>query len=159
MTAVLVTGMSGTGKSSVLQELSRRGFRVVDTDTDEWCEWTTAADGSPDWVWREDRMAALLAEPSDGALFVAGCKTNQGAFYDRFDEVVLLHAPIDMLKTRIATRDTNDYGKTAEQLTEILSFVETVEPLLAKTSTAEIDTSGALVDVADELVRLADRHR
>ena len=32
MSKILVTGMSGTGKSSALAELDRRGYRVVDTD-------------------------------------------------------------------------------------------------------------------------------
>jgi dephospho-CoA kinase len=32
MRRILVTGMSGTGKSSALAELGRLGFRVVDTD-------------------------------------------------------------------------------------------------------------------------------
>jgi ATP-dependent phosphoenolpyruvate carboxykinase len=36
--AVLVTGMSGTGKSSALAELARRGHRVVDTDYGGWTE-------------------------------------------------------------------------------------------------------------------------
>ena len=36
MTVVLVTGMSGTGKSAALAELARRGHRVVDTDYDGW---------------------------------------------------------------------------------------------------------------------------
>jgi dephospho-CoA kinase len=35
MTRVSVIGMSGTGKSSVLAEHSRRGYRVVDTDEHE----------------------------------------------------------------------------------------------------------------------------
>ena len=38
VSAVLVTGMSATGKSSVLAELARRGHRVVDTDYGEWIE-------------------------------------------------------------------------------------------------------------------------
>ena len=33
---MLVTGMSGTGKSTVLAELGRRGHRVVDTDAPGW---------------------------------------------------------------------------------------------------------------------------
>ncbi|MDX6420861.1 MAG: hypothetical protein QOG28_5481, partial [Trebonia sp.] len=57
MPKVLVTGMSGTGKSAALQELGERGHRVVDTDTDQWSHWVTSPDGSPDWIWREDAIA------------------------------------------------------------------------------------------------------
>lgn len=109
---VLVTGMSGTGKSTVLSVLGERGHRVVDTDTDEWCRWVTLPDGSADWIWREDAMATLLdGHISTGALFVAGCKTNQGAFYPRFEHVVLLSAPAEVILARIATRATNPYGQ------------------------------------------------
>jgi hypothetical protein len=38
VTVILVTGMSGTGKSSVLHWLERRGYRVVDTDVGNWIE-------------------------------------------------------------------------------------------------------------------------
>ena len=41
MTKVLITGMSGTGKSTVLRELGKRGHRVVDTDSDDWSHWAT----------------------------------------------------------------------------------------------------------------------
>jgi len=41
---VLVTGMSGTGKSTVLAELARRGFQVVETDDAPWSE-SSEADG------------------------------------------------------------------------------------------------------------------
>jgi adenylate kinase family enzyme len=38
MTTVLVTGRSGTGKSTALAELARRGHRVVDTDYGDWID-------------------------------------------------------------------------------------------------------------------------
>jgi shikimate kinase len=152
MTKVLITGMSGTGKSSVLRELGRRGHRVVDTDTDEWSEWVVLADGSRDWIWREDAIADLL---SDGALFVAGCKSNQGKFYPSFDHIVLLSAPIDVLLTRIAARTDNPYGKSPAEQAEIRSYVETVEPLLRATATTELDATAPLDTVADQLERLS----
>jgi hypothetical protein len=83
VTVVLVTGMSGTGKSSALAELAHRGYRVVDTDYGDWIE-----QGS-ERLWREDRIDALLSEHDDGLLFVSGCVPNQGKFYPRFDAVVL----------------------------------------------------------------------
>jgi predicted ATPase len=42
MKRVLITGMSGTGKSSVIQELAARGYRAHDLDTPEWSEWIDA---------------------------------------------------------------------------------------------------------------------
>lgn len=45
MAVVLVTGMSGTGKSTALAELERRGYDVVETDGDEWSEWFEGPDG------------------------------------------------------------------------------------------------------------------
>ena len=111
MPKVLVTGMSGTGKSAVLQALGERGHRVVDTDTGQWSHWVTSPDGSPDWVWREDAITALLATRRHGHLFVAGCKTNQGKFYPQFDHIALLSVPADVLLARIAARTGNLYGK------------------------------------------------
>jgi dephospho-CoA kinase len=36
MPKVLITGMSGTGKSTALHVLHERGHRTVDTDTEQW---------------------------------------------------------------------------------------------------------------------------
>ncbi|MCI4509604.1 AAA family ATPase, partial [Escherichia coli] len=133
--SVLVTGMSGTGKSTALGELGRRGYRVVDTDSPDWSEWIPAAD---EWLWREDRMAQLLASEEDDVLYVSGCMSNQGKFYDRFDAVVLLSAPLDVILERVANRTTNDYGKGPRELDLIRFHLETVEPLLRATSTHEL---------------------
>ena len=67
-----MTGMSGTGKSTALVELARRGFRVVDTDEPGWNVWR---DGER--VWREDRMSELLAIDAPRTLFArAVCRTR-----------------------------------------------------------------------------------
>jgi dephospho-CoA kinase len=155
VTAVLVTGMSGTGKSAALVELARRGHRVVDTDSNEWCEWVVDDDGAPDWVWREDRIAALLAGDTEGVLFVAGCKTNQGRFYDDFDAVVVLVAPAEVLLERIAGRDTNDYGKRAVERALVLRHLAEVEPRLVASANDVVDATMPLAAVADTLEAIA----
>jgi dephospho-CoA kinase len=154
--SVLVTGMSGTGKSTALDELGRRGFRVVDTDSPAWSEWIPAAD---EWLWREDRMAELLASTEADVLYVSGCMSNQGNFYDRFDAVVLLSAPLDVILERVANRTTNDYGKGIGELDLIRFHLETVEPLLRATSTHEIDASKPLDDVVEALVAIGQSAR
>ena len=58
MRRVLVTGMSGVGKSTALAELAKRGFQVVETDNAPWSEWSDAEGG---YVWREELISELLS--------------------------------------------------------------------------------------------------
>jgi shikimate kinase len=144
MARILVTGMSGTGKSTVLAELARRGHLTVDTDYDDWV--------LPDGHWDEPRMAGLLARHVD--LVVQGTVENQGHFYDRFDHVVLLSAPLDVLIERVRARTNNPYGSTAEQQAEIAGYLETVEPLLRRGATLELDARSSVADLADAIEAL-----
>ena len=148
---VLVTGMSGTGKSSVLRVLADRGHRVVDTDTEEWSEWVD--DG---WNWRENAIDALLEGHQQGHLFLAGCHTNQGRFYDRLDGIVLLSAPAEVLVERIETRPDNPYGKSDEERALVLRHLAEIEPRLRATATAELDATAPLAEVADRLEAIAE---
>jgi AAA domain-containing protein len=143
--------MSGTGKSSALVQLGARGFRVVDTDSPEWSRWEPSTD---EWLWREDRMAELLAAEDERPLYVSGCMSNQGRFYDRFDAVVLLSAPVDVIVDRIESRTTNDYGKSPQERALVLEHVDTVEPLLRATCTHELDASRPLAEVVDALAAI-----
>lgn len=92
MKRVLITGMSGTGKSSVVAELTELGYTAVDTD-EGWCE--PRPDGRQ-W-WREDAIQALLATEDSDVLFVAGCEENQVKFHSQFDHIILLSAPAKVL--------------------------------------------------------------
>ena len=111
MSRVLLTGMPGAGKSSALAELDRRGYRVVDTDDSGWCEYQPYAPrpsmrciagsgtGSRD-AWRGSWTPMMVAR-----LFVAGRVANQSTFYDRFDAVVLLSAPVACAPRPRSTED------------------------------------------------------
>lgn len=151
---VLVTGMSGNGKSSALEALGGRGHRVVETDDPGWWEERPDGDGV-DRFWREDAVAALLAEEDPRTLFVSGCVPNQGAFYDRFDAVVLLSAPAEVVLDRVARRTEHDFGKRPGEREKILRDLAEVEPLLRRGATHEIDTRLPLAEVVDRLDAIA----
>ena len=150
MRRVLLTGMSGTGKSSVIYALSALGLKAVDTD-DGWCE--PLPDGRQ--RWREDAIGELLDTEDSDVLFVAGCEENQVRFHPRFDLIILLSAPAGVLTGRLASRTTNSFGRAPGELERVLDDLQAVEPLLREAATHEIQTTVPLGDVVAEVLRLS----
>jgi shikimate kinase len=138
-----VTGMSGAGKTTVLAVLSGRGVATIDTDYDDWV--------LPDGTWDEPRLDQLLADHRD--IVVSGTVSNQGSFYDRFEHVVPLSAPVEVLLGRVGTRTNNPYGREPEQRAEIIRYVATVEPLLRRGATLEVDGRRQPAELADIIER------
>ncbi len=64
-------------------------------------------------------MSALLDRHGD--VVVSGTVENQGRFYDRFEHVVLLSAPVEVLIERVASRTNNPYGRSADQQARFVS--------------------------------------
>jgi shikimate kinase len=164
MKRILLTGMSGTGKSTVISELAARGYKAVDADCDEFSEWVvfrgeSGVYGSPvkvdrDWVWREDRIQNLLSTEDTDVLFLSGCAENMRKFLPQFDHVVLLSAPPNVIVERLRTRINNPYGQHPNEIARVLGLVETLEPLLRRAAGHEIDTSACIEDVVETLLEL-----
>ncbi len=164
MKRILLTGMSGTGKSTVIRELAARGYKAVDVDCNEFSEWVevtpdSVTGGSPvevdrDWVWREDRIQNLLSTEDTDVLFLSGCAQNMGKFIRQFDHVVLLSAPAEVIVERLATRTNNPYGKHPDEVARVLGLVEHIEPLLRRAADHEIDTRAGLEEVVATVLRL-----
>ena len=151
---VLITGMSGTGKSTLVQELRRRGCAAHDADDDGFSE--PRADGR--WGWRADAVASLLAQAPDGdVLFFAGCSEEQAEM--PFDLRVVLTAPEDEIVRRLRTRTSNPYGRTPAQRRQVLADLATVEPLLRGSADLVLSTTAPVADVADRLLAHVSRNR
>jgi dephospho-CoA kinase len=150
---ILITGMSGAGKSSVIRALAARGLKAIDTDWNP--EWECISMSGDEWVWREDRIRSLLDLEDAEALFVSACVSNQGKFYDRFDKVILLSAPESVTVQRLANRIDNPYGKRPEEVTDVLRYKASVEPMLREAASAEIDTSIALAEVVTKVLEIS----
>lgn len=148
MTRVFITGMSGTGTSTVIRRLIDLGYNAVDLDEPPWSTY----DDTGDWVWQEDEVRRLLDRTDADLLFVSGCPTNQTKFYDRFDWIVLLSAPKEVIIERVLTRTSNEYGKRPGELEEILRNLEAVEPRLRRVATFEIDTRTPVDEVVATLL-------
>jgi dephospho-CoA kinase len=143
---VLITGMSGTGKSTLVAELRRRGQVAFDADDDGFSE----DRGAGRWGWCRERIEDVLGRHDDGVVLFAGCSEEQAQI--RFDVRILLTVPEDVLVARLRSRTTNPYGRTEPERRQILSDLADVEPLLRRSADLVLDATAAPSDLADAIV-------
>lgn len=160
MKRILITGMSATGKSTLTAALAAGGHHAVDLDHPDYSEYRDLGEGE-EWVWREDRVASLLTDAAPptshvSPLFISGCARNMSQFYPQLDAIILLAAPPETLIERLRTRTTNNYGKTPEELAAVLENQRTVEPLLRRIATLELDARAPVDDLLASVLRLAE---
>lgn len=150
MVRVLITGMSGTGKSAVVGELRRRGYLAFDADDDGYAE---PSGNGGEWRWRVEAVAELLATAEGELLFFAGCAEDQAAF--DWDRKILLTAPEPLILSRVRERSSNAFGKSADERSQILQDLREVEPLLRRTADVVVDTRQPLTVVTDSVLSAA----
>ena len=137
---------------------------MVDTDDPGWIVQVETSYGVEP-MWDVDRIRDLLDGHRAGWLFVAGCVANQGGFYARFNAVVLLSVPVELVLARVADR-ANPFGSHPEERAKIATDLAEFEPLLRAGADHEIDATtsvsgvvAALERVAIEVERQADASR
>ncbi len=143
---VLITGVSGSGKSSLVHELRGRGLVAFDADDDGFTR--PGPDGA--WPWRVDLVQQLLDHHRGRLLFFAGCSDQQARL--PFDHRVLLTAPVDLIVERLRTRTTNPYGRDPLEADRILSEMAWVVPLLEASADLTVETTVPVGEVADTVL-------
>lgn len=154
----LVEGLSGTGKSSVYDELVRRGYPAISTDR----AWSYSADpdtglpGGPirhdTWMWDRQKAVAELESREPDVLFVCGSSRNRDHFLRYFTMVFNLRIDDDTMRRRLEARTEDDWplGQAGVQL--MLELNQSDEGPAGGT---DLDATQPLNKVVDEILRLA----
>src|SRR5919199_1115633 len=155
----LVEGLSASGKSSVYEELIRRGYTAISTDR----AWKYYADpdtglrGGPrhydNSMWDEERAVSELERPEPEVLFVCGSSRNRDRFLRYFTKIFNLRIDDDTMRRRLQERTNNDFGKSSEERERMLRLNRSDEK---PTGAIDVDASQPLHHVVDELLRLAN---
>jgi dephospho-CoA kinase len=173
MPLVYVTGISGTGKSAVCKELKRRGYEAHDTDLDGNAVWVnrktgevTAGAGAversrPGWLddqeWRvvPSRVQALVGRADDSLVFLCGKTSNEHEVWHLFSRVICLAVDEQTLRDRLASRTSNDFGKTSEELEAVLYWHRVGEADYLSIGAVIVDATLPLHEVVDKVVEAA----
>jgi hypothetical protein len=147
----LVEGLSGAGKSSVYEELIRRGYMAVSTDR----AWKVDAEsGRPmSSTWDEQRAVNELERPEPDVLFVCGSSSNRDRFLPYFTKIFNLRIDDDTMRRRLQERTNNDFGKEPEELEHMLGLNRNDE---LPAGAIDVDATQPLAQVVDDVLRLAN---
>lgn len=155
----LIEGVSGTGKTSVCNELHRRGYHAIDGDRD------LAYQGDPrtgeplggfahaHHIWDVDRVRALVADQRHAASFFCGGSRNFDRFIDLFDGVFVLEVDLDTLHRRLALRPEDEWGGRASERECIAGLHATREDIPEQA--ISIDAAAPLARVVDAILKYA----
>jgi len=166
---VLVTGISGAGKSTVCVALQARGYEAHDMDLG-YAAWVHRGTGrtwppdrppdtdAPDWFeryeWRvvAEKVEALAARAQQRMIFLAGMATNGHEVWHLFSRVIYLSIDEPTLRRRVASRTTNDFGKTPNELAAILELHEFAEAQHRRAGATIIDATLPPEQVVDAVL-------
>ncbi len=149
----LIEGVSGTGKTSVCDELRRRGYYAINGDRD------LAYQGDPKTgepldgfahehhIWDVDKVNALVADQSHASSFFCGGSRNFDRFIDLFDGVFVLEVDLDTLNRRLAVRPEGEWGGRASEREIIARLHATKE---------DIPKNAIIIDATAPISRVVD---
>lgn len=148
MQKVLLTGMSGVGKSTILNQLKVEGFLTVDLDNSGWINYDVKEE---DYLMDTTKIIDFITLHEKEVVFLAGTTINQIHIYSYLDFVISLTAPLEVMKERIQNRENNPFGKTEDEWSKIVSDKVTFEEQIFKSSDYVISTDKPLQDILKEI--------
>ena len=151
----LIEGVSGTGKTSVCEELHRRGYAAIHGDRELRYQGHPTTFPSPQIrhehnLWDVEKVRRFAANRDDEVTFFCGGSRNFKQFIDLFDQVFILDVDTATLNERLDSRP-DDWGKNQSERELILHLHATKEDL--PSSGIVLDATQPLVSVVDEILR------
>jgi len=161
----LVEGVSGAGKTTVAEELERRGYQAVHGDrvlarrgdpttgqvVDEPLAGWSLEQRHRHHIWDVEQVKALVTDHSRPLTFFCGGSRNSAMFLDLFDGVFVLEVDVETLDRRLDVRPADEFGNMPEERALVLRVHLTREDLPA--GGISTDATRPVTDVVDEILR------
>ena len=172
MPLIYLTGPSGAGKSTVRHELLRRGYEAYDTDEDglsAWYEVATGkqvdrpadADRTPNWYHEHEyrispvKVRSLAERAKNKPIFLCGIPANDLDLTDLYDKIICLVIDAETMQKRVAGRNTNTFGKSADELKLMLYWHDKILERRKNLGATMIDATQSIDKIVDQVLAAA----
>lgn len=170
MALIYITGVAGTGKSTIRHHLQSLGYKAYDADLGGITGWRHIAsgqfvigEGMPGYLsreWFEEyewslnriRVAEIAAEAEHETVFLCGTSANDEDIHDLLGHVMFLTIDEATLRFRLANRDTNAFGKSEDELNHVLRWLKPAEEYYRNFGAVMLDAAAPLDHVVGQIL-------
>jgi hypothetical protein len=168
MSAVLITGCAGAGKSAIAAVLAQRGLACIDDDEDPFLARFVDSAGAvvaeepaePDfawlsrhsWEWNPARLDELIRAAAPATLYLCGGADNELELADRFTQVFLLEIDEPTMLARLDARQDNEWGRAGDSREYMRRLRPGYQDRLRAFGAIAIDARQPLHQVVDALL-------
>jgi len=165
--SILITGVAGTGKSSVCDELEKLGYKAFGIEdiegmftlsNKETGKKIETYDGynveqvkKHDWKCDIDKLKELMSKQK-GIVFYAGVASNMDDILSLFDMLFLLKASPETLTKRLNKRKSNKFGGIKEVQEWLFSWKDWWEESMVSNGAIVIDANQDLKKVVEDII-------
>ena len=171
MQLIYVTGVEGSGKSTICKYIANNGYKAVDVDkiglsrryfkrtwkpTDNLPTSSNMSHGwfnDREWKIRPSDVQKLKDSSEVGNVFICGITENFDDIRQIADKVICLTLPRDIVIERILSRENNDFGKNETELEYILRKHQNYENTNKESGSIMIDASSPLSNVDKDILK------
>jgi hypothetical protein len=160
---IYVTGVPGTGKSTIRRELRLRGEAAFGTDEDGICAFFDASGCAvpPDAVvdssaWRAahswriipNLLDQLVASTDVSRVFLCGSAANEADVWERFSAVIALVVDEATVHFRLDERADNNFGKSPAERAKVVGWLGGFEETFRSLGAIIVDATEPIDRVA-----------
>lgn len=171
MSFIYITGVSGTGKTTIYNELKNRGFEAYDVEEDGLARRQNKITGyihpkssvkehqhtqefldTYSWIIPREYMEELAKKAKNKNVYLCGVFSNERDLSDLFDKVIALNIDRETLIHRLRTRTNNNFGKSEHELAHVIEWHKGVNKYYKEAGYIIIDSNRPLKQIIEKIL-------
>ena len=172
--SIFITGIAGSGKSTISRALKTLGYEAYDIEDDDYGlfmmmrkdtgeRFVDYDNADPEktknalWVCDKEKLKELISKQTEDTAFYCGIASKNEELIPLFDKSFVLRADPEILYKRLLSREgTDDYGNTETGRQRILKHKGEFEEKMIQAGMISINANADASEVAQAIVKSID---